>query len=75
MASMVRFSTSRLMEAKASTRAKRAVLACTGSTVICGEDGENLVCSSANLMDAEVCDGVDNDCDAQIGEGLLAPEA
>ena len=40
--------------------------ACAGGTVVCAGDETTLTCSTANLAHAEVCDGIDNDCDGKL---------
>ncbi|MCB9731101.1 MAG: lamin tail domain-containing protein [Deltaproteobacteria bacterium] len=36
--------------------------ACSGGTVVCGEDTLSLTCSTLGSVAGETCDGVDNDC-------------
>ena len=43
---------------------------CAGGIVVCGFDMLSLTCSTLVLIDTEVCDGVDNDCDGDIDEGV-----
>jgi hypothetical protein len=45
--------------------------ACAGGQVECSPDGLGLTCSSWTGILAEACDGVDNDCDSAVDEGLL----
>ncbi len=44
--------------------------ACADGTVVCGDGGAELVCDSHGLADVDVCDGVDNDCDGSVDEGV-----
>ena len=47
--------------------------ACTGGTVICGDNETTLTCSTLDQVAAETCDGNDNDCDGSTDESLTAP--
>ena len=42
--------------------------ACTGGTVICSDNGTGATCSTYSNMSAEVCNGLDDDCDGQVDE-------
>lgn len=48
--------------------------ACVAGTQTCQPSGKWGGCLGAKLPTDEVCDGVDNDCDTQIDDGLAAPE-
>jgi hypothetical protein len=46
---------------------------CLGGTVVCSPDGISLVCSSADLASAEICDGDDNNCNGVTDDDLTPP--
>jgi len=46
--------------------------ACAGGTVTCTPDGTGLTCTTAASMSADICDGVDNDCDGVTDEDFIA---
>ncbi|MDP6942575.1 MAG: putative metal-binding motif-containing protein, partial [Myxococcota bacterium] len=46
--------------------------ACDGGVVVCGDDLGSLVCSTHDVVDVDVCDSVDNDCDGETDEAYVA---
>jgi hypothetical protein len=42
---------------------------CNGGTTVCA--GGSVVCQQTSFGSAEVCDGVDNDCDSVVDEGVM----
>jgi hypothetical protein len=45
--------------------------ACGGGQKICNEDGAGTHCSTAALATDETCNGMDDNCDGQIDEGIV----
>ena len=41
---------------------------CQDGVIVCGDDGESVVCSDDEQSGEELCDGFDNDCDGEIDE-------
>ncbi len=46
--------------------------ACQGGTVVCSPGGGALVCTSADSSQPEICNGVDDDCDGETDEDVVA---
>jgi formylglycine-generating enzyme required for sulfatase activity len=44
---------------------------CVSGEVVCSADGEDLACSTDDLITEEVCDDLDNDCDGTTDEGCV----
>ena len=47
--------------------------ACAGGTVICGVDQTSLQCTTEVNASAEICNGLDDDCNEVIDDGIFCP--